>query len=1112
MASLSREYRRQLERVIIEARRVGEKGAVNALKALAVDHHEPLGGMTKAQRDLRNRLRAHGRQLGDRLDQQRGTQEISHLATECAYEQWHRMLFSRFLAENNLLIEPESGVALSLDECRELAREKNADWLELASSYAVKMLPQIFRPDDPVLEIALPPETRKQLEELLESLTAEVFAADDSLGWVYQSWQTDLKEEVNGSGEKIGADELPAVTQLFTEDYMVLFLLHNTLGAWWTSKRKAEGRGPNLPGYEWTYLRLKDDGTPAAGAFEGWPKLARDIKVLDPSMGSGHFLTFALPILVGFRMEEEGLAREEAVCAALRDNLFGLEIDNRCTQIAAFNLALAAWKVVGYRPLPELNLACSGLGINAREEDWLLLGGTDAKLRETMKSLYKVFRQAPVLGSLIDPKRTAGPLFAAEFARVKPLLDDALRVERCEDAKTELAVIAQGVVQAARMLSGSFTLVVTNVPYLGRGKQCDELKDFCETFHPLAKADLATCFVERCTTLCDPGGSTALVCLQNWLFLGTYKDLRKQLLQQQAWNLIARLGAKAFQTPMWDFGVALQVFSHERANKDHRFAGFDVSEANKPELKAEQLRFGSFESVPQLDQLTNPDAMISFSKVDAKNYLGEYAYCYQGTSTGDNPRFTMSFWERNCIDEGWEFFQTPPGSVNFFVSKETIVNWRRLEQGFEGAAIRGAEAFSKRGVAFGQMADLPVTLFQGTRFSNSTPVLVPFDENHLPAIWAYCSSGELTKALRQFNQKLSIDNGYITKVGFDLTRWQDAAKENLPKGIPNPYTDDPTQWIFTGDPRSEHSLQVAVARLLGYEWPRQTGSHFVDCGPVEPDGVQKFADEDGMVSLFALKGEPAAADRLRALLAAAFQEQWSAAELASHLSKVGYTGRTIQDWLRHGFFEQHCELFQQRPFVWHIWDGLKDGFGALVNYHRLTAPNGDGKRVLEKLTYGYLGDWISRQRADQSQGVEGSDARLAAAEHLQKELKKILHGEPPYDIFVRWKPLHEQPIGWEPDINDGVRVNIRPFMMAKALNGRGKSTCILRSTPKIKWDKDRGKEPHRAKEDFPWFWSWDGSTEDFAGGREYDGNRWNDLHYSIKAKREARERHKAKTK
>ena len=184
------------------------------------------------------------------------------------------------------------------------------------------------------------------------------------------------------------------------------------------------------------------------------------------------------------------------------------------------------------------------------------------------------------------------------------------------------------------------------------------------------------------------------------------------------------------------------------------------------------------------------------------------------------------------------------------------------------------------------------------------------------------------------------------------------------------------------------------------------------------------------------------------------------------------------------------------PFIWHIWDGRRDGFHALVNYHRLAAPNGEGRRTLEKLIYSYLGDWIDRQRADQKAGVEGADARLAHAEHLKAELIKILEGEPPYDIFVRWKPLHEQPIGWDPDINDGVRINIRPFMTARTLNARGANACILRATPKIKWDKDRGKEPTRDKADYPWFWGWDEATADFAGGAEFDGNRWNDLHYS----------------
>ena len=254
----------------------------------------------------------------------------------------------------------------------------------------------------PFLGLQLAPNDESGLRALAGSLPAEVFSSDDGLGWTYQFWQTQRNAEVRASGKSIGADELPAVTQFFTEDYMVKFLLHNTLGAWWAGKigpiraateEEARARAA-LPikdgiGITWTYLRfLQDERTktwsPAAGTFSGWPKQARYITFLDPCMGSGHFLVIALPILSRMRMEEEGLSATQAVHDALRDNVFGLELDERCTQIAAFNVALTAWKLGCYQTLPPLNLACSGLAPNATEKDWISLAGDDDRLRRGM--------------------------------------------------------------------------------------------------------------------------------------------------------------------------------------------------------------------------------------------------------------------------------------------------------------------------------------------------------------------------------------------------------------------------------------------------------------------------------------------------------------------------------------------------------------------------------------------------------------------------------------------------------------------------------------------------------------------------------------------------------
>lgn len=399
---------------------------------------------------------------------------------------------------------------------------------------------------------------------------------------------------------------------------------------------------------------------------------------------------------------------------------------------------------------------------------------------------------------------------------------------------------------------------------------------------------------------------------------------------------------------------------------------------------------------------------------------------------------------------------------------------------------------------------MPCTLFGGQKYDNTAHAVIPKDETHLPAIWCFLSSGGLVEELRKQHQGLKVSNHALLNVPFDLAHWQKVAAEKYPNGLPKPQTDDPTQWLFSGHPRgATDPLQVAVARLLGYRWPRQTGSEFPDCPVLGADGVEKFADEDGIVCLSAIHGEAAAADRLQGLLAAAYGSEWSPARLETLLTAADYGHKTLDDWLRDKFFEQHCVLFHHRPFIWHIWDGHPRGFSALVNYHQLAAPDGAGRKRLEKLTYTYLGDWISRQGEGVRNGTAGAADRLAAAQELKTRLVAILAGEPPFDLFARWKPLHEQPIGWEPDVNDGVRVNIRPFMASDLPTGK-RDAGILRIKPNVKWDKDRGKEPRRLRDEFPWFWAWDEKATDFLGGNEFTGDRWNACHYSTKAKHAAR--------
>jgi hypothetical protein len=296
--------------------------------------------------------------------------------------------------------------------------------------------------------------------------------------------------------------------------------------------------------------------------------------------------------------------------------------------------------------------------------------------------------------------------------------------------------------------------------------------------------------------------------------------------------------------------------------------------------------------------------------------------------------------------------------------------------------------------------------------------------------------------------------------------------------------DEETKWTSKSALRIDDTvLQIAIARLLGYQWPSELDPKIElseeQLGWLEESKkLLPYVDDDGIVCLPAVRGEKPADQRLDELLQVAYGDAWSTQIRNQLLESVGCKNKSLSFWLQEKFFEQHCKLFQHRPFIWHIWDGLKDGFSALVNYHQLDKKN------LERLIYTYLDDWIRTQSHQQSEGIDGANERLIAAQNLKQRLELVLEGEAPYDIFVRWKPLKEQPVGWIPDLNDGVRLNIRPFMSTADVGKKGAG--ILRAKPNIHWKKDRGKDVESA----PWY----------NLGLEYDGkkgDRINDHHLSL---------------
>ena len=519
---------------------------------------------------------------------------------------------------------------------------------------------------------------------------------------------------------------------------------------------------------------------------------------------------------------------------------------------------------------------------------------------------------------------------------------------------------------------------------------------------------------------------------------------------------MVRIGPGGFETISGEVvNVGLFILCGELPETYSTFISIDANDIKSPYEKAKYLRCGPIVTNNQLAQLKNPDARIIFGKSSEGKLLKEYADSLQGVSPADFHHYGRCFWELAIVNTPWFFWQSTVKYTLAFGGREHIL-WMNDDFSdaiYKGKAyIRGKKAWGKSGVIVSLMGSLPVTLYTGEPTDTNVAIILPKEQTLLPSIWAFCLSEDFNKEVRKIDKALKVTNGTLEKIPFHFDHWQKIA--NSTGALPKPISTNPNQWLFKGFPvNSTDPLQVLVARLLGYHWPQQNS-----------DNLDAFADEDGIVCLTSVCGEPTAVDRLRTLLAASYAIDWSLATLNVLLSKVGYAGKDLAAWLRDSFFSQHCKLFHNRPFIWQIWDGRKDGFSVLVNYHKLDAA------LLEKLIYTYLGDWIRLQRERQNAEETGAEGRLVAGLGLKKKLEAIREGEPPYDIYIRWKPLYKQPIGWNPDLNDGVRLNIRPFVIAG----------ILRSKFSINWGKDRGKNS-------------DGSK------------RWNNLHYSNAQKREARE-------
>jgi hypothetical protein len=296
----------------------------------------------------------------------------------------------------------------------------------------------------------------------------------------------------------------------------------------------------------------------------------------------------------------------------------------------------------------------------------------------------------------------------------------------------------------------------------------------------------------------------------------------------------------------------------------------------------------------------------------------------------------------------WQYMQSSCATSTEFAGCEWVINWSTAGNGMIRPRL-DSPAIGKIGVGLSQTGSMRSAFYLGYRFDSNVAPVIPIVANHAAAIVAFCQSANFSGAIGEANPGLFVTNSALLEVPFDLPYWQKIAAERYPNGLPKPYSNDPTQWLFHGHPQpSTDPLQVAVTRLTGYRWPAEIDTNMELADEARAwiahcEKLSQHTDDDGIVCLPSVRGEPAAHDRLLKLLIASWETvqpgTWKPTVLDKLLADADCAGKGLDVWLRDKFFEQHAKRFQHRPFIWYVWDGLKDGFAALVNYHKLDAKN-----------------------------------------------------------------------------------------------------------------------------------------------------------------------------
>ena len=611
-----------------------------------------------------------------------------------------------------------------------------------------KILPGMFQKIADYTELLLPDNLLREgsvIQQMIELIPEDDWKdAVQIIGWLYQYYNSEKKDDVFAAlkkNVKITKENIPAATQLFTPDWIVRYMVENSLGRLWLEghpdvkeqflpteeEQSAYAAGNRDPeDTKWHYYLEEANQEPEVQAQlaeirKEYAALTPDqLKVIDPCSGSGHILAYLFDVLMQI-YESYGYTTREAVASIVENNLYGLDIDDRAAQLAYFAVMMKARQYDRRFFSRDIQPHVYAIAESNHVDSFALeyFCDDDAKLKKAMETIISELYDAKEYGSILPVTPQDWTALYDRFTEI----EEDIHISR-EAALRELLPL----VQVAEALAQKYDVVVTNPPYMGASGMSAKLSDYVKKNYPDSKSDLFAVFIERCGQMAKKNGYQAMITQHAWMFLSSFEKLRGKLLHTDIVNM-AHLGARAFEEIGGEVVQTTSFVIRKSHIADYKGEYCRLIEPTSQQGKEDMFLAGeNWYAADQSNFSKIPGSPVAYwvsEKTIAafqRGILADIADTKQGFATGDNNRF-LKFWQEidwSTVGLGFEsresaressrkWFPTNKGGSyrKWYGNNIYVANWENdgsEMRAFSGSVIRNPQYYFRQGITWSSLA------------------------------------------------------------------------------------------------------------------------------------------------------------------------------------------------------------------------------------------------------------------------------------------------------------------------------------------------------------------------------------------------------------------------